>query len=119
MAKEEKSKTDAEEAKAGILERVWKGQLLPFHFFKRHLIPTLAVTGMLIMSIANKYSCQVKITEIKQLERKLQVEQANRIGASATYNSITRESSMKQLIDTMKIDLMSPERPPYNLNEYE
>ena len=37
MAKEEKSKKDAEEAKAGILERVWKGQLLPFHFFKRHL----------------------------------------------------------------------------------
>ena len=54
MAKEEKNKKETEEPKDSILERVWKGQLLPFHFFRRHLIPTLAVTGMLIMSIANK-----------------------------------------------------------------
>lgn len=119
MAKEEKGIKEQSESKDGILVRLWKGQLLPFHFFKRHWMVTTTVMAMLIMSIANKYSCQVKITEIKQLERKLQVEQANRIGASATYNSLTRESSMKQLIDTMKIDLMSPERPPYNLKEYE
>lgn len=119
MAKEEKNINEQQEPQDGIFMRLWKGQLLPIHFFKRHWMVITTVVTMLIMSIANKYSCQVKITEIKQLERKLQVEQANRIGASATYNSLTRESSMKQLIDTMKIDLMSPERPPYNLNEYE
>ncbi len=102
-----------------LLVRLWKGQMIPVHFFKNHWIGTLTVTGMLLMSIANKYSCQQKITEIKQLEKQLQVEQANRIVTSATYNSLIRESSMIHLVDTMHIDLVSPERPPYNLTKYE
>lgn len=102
-----------------IFIRILKGKIVPYHFFKRHWMLVTVVVSMILMSIANKYECQTKITEIKQLERELQIAQANRVEASAQYNSMIRESSMMQMVETMQIDLISPECPPYNLSEYE
>jgi len=98
-----------------ILVRLYKGQIVPYHFFKRHWMLVTVAVSMILMSIANKYECQSKITEIKRLENELLVVQANRVDASARYNSMIRESSMKQLVDTMHIDLVSPECPSFNI----
>ncbi|MGN0214179.1 MAG: FtsL-like putative cell division protein [Muribaculaceae bacterium] len=102
-----------------IFIRILKGKIVPYHFFKRHWMIITVVVSMILMSIANKYECQTKITEIKHLEKELQIAQANRVEASAQYNSMIRESSMMQMVETMQIDLISPECPPYNLSEYE
>ena len=72
--RKDKQNTEPKEATDNLLVKLWKGQMIPVHFFKKHWIGTLAITGMLLMSIANKYSCQQKITEIKQLENQLQIE---------------------------------------------
>ena len=39
------------------------------------------------------------------------------VNARAKYNSMIRESQMKAFIDTMHIDLSSPEKPPYILSD--
>lgn len=93
--------------------RFFRGQVVPYHFFRRHWMFVAVIISMVLMSTANKYDCQSKITEIKHLEKELLVEQANRVDASAKYNSLIRESSMKRLVDTMHVELISPESPSY------
>ena len=121
MAKKENIESDnkrqplQESRSEHLFVRLYKGQIVPYHFFKRHWMLVVVVISMILMSIANNYDCQSKITEIKHLEKDLLVEQANRVDASARYNSLIRESSMKRLVDTMRIDLISPESPSFNL----
>lgn len=95
------------------------GKFLPYSFFKKHFVATLVIVIMLVVSTASKYSYRLKVTEIKTLEAQLQVERANCFSASAKYNSLIREAKMKELIDTMRIDLRLPEKPAYNLESYE
>ena len=126
MAKTENTETNAPKQQQPVADRserifvrILKGKIVPYHFFKKHWMLVTVTVSMILMSIANKYECQTKITEIKRLERELQIMQANRVEASAQYNSLIRESSMRQMIETKQIDLISPECPPYNLSEYE
>lgn len=108
-------RAEAESYSDGLFMRIFKGEIVPYHFFRKHYMLVSVCIAMVLMSIANKYSCQGKITEIKHLEKELTVAQANRVDASARYNSLIRESSMKRLVDTMHIDLISPESPSYKL----
>lgn len=114
-----KKRATADERSENVFLRIYRGKFLHYDFFKKHFLATIVIVIMIVMSTANKYSYQLKVTEIKTLEAKLQVERANCFSASATYNSLIREASMKQLVDTMHIDLILPEKPAYNLAEYE
>ena len=52
-----------------IFIRILKGKIVPYHFFKKHWMLVTVTVSMILMSIANKYECQTKITEIQRLER--------------------------------------------------
>lgn len=115
MEETSKNQRQSKPARTSITGNITKGQVLSYHFFLRHWIGVCVVMGMILMSMANKYDCQRRITQIKSLQEDLVNAQNDRVSASAAYNSIIRESNMAQLIKQKNIDLQTPEQPPIEL----
>lgn len=103
-------------AKKAVRDTLQGRSFLSFDFFKRNSIYVIAATVMMLMYISNKYVCQSSMKEVMDLRGQLENAKTDRIGASTTYNSMIRESQMKALVDTMHINLGSPEQPPFELD---
>lgn len=88
-----------------------------FVFFKRYWLYIVALTVMTLMYISNKYVCQSAMSQVQQLTSELNNAKTDCVNASAKYNSMIRESKMVAYIDTMHIDLTSPDQPPYELTD--
>ncbi len=102
----------------GIVRDAFLGQsFLTFNFFKRNWIYVVALTVMMLMYISNKYVCQDCLQQVMKLSVQLDNAKTDCVNASAKYNSMIRESHMTAFVDTMRLDLTSPEQPPYNLDE--
>lgn len=92
-----------------------QGRLIPLHFFKRNFKYIIAIVMMMLMYISNKFRCQGYTEQVLTLKTQLENAKTDWVNSSATYNSMIKESTMKAYIDTMHIDLNSPEQPPYHL----
>ena len=88
---------------------------LSLEFFRRNAVFIVAATVMMLMYISNKYVRQNYVKELIDLREDLENAKTDFVSASANYNSMIRESQMKQYIDTMHIDLIAPDQPPYLL----
>ncbi|MGM9803873.1 MAG: FtsL-like putative cell division protein [Muribaculaceae bacterium] len=118
MAKQENEGKKKRNALDRFFINLMKGRIMPYHFFRRHWIAVIAIVSMILMSIAAKYDCQSKISEIVKLKKELDVEISYYVLASSKYNSMIRERSMKDLVDTMRIELISPDCPPFNIADF-
>lgn len=105
----------AKEKKDNWIKRILQGRVVSLVFFKKNLPVVVLSLFMIICLIANKYQCQTQIEEIMRLTKDLNNAKTERVKASSDYNSKIRETQMRQLIDTMHLDLSMPERPPYKL----
>ena len=99
------------------LRGVWQGRILSLELFRRNFLYIIAIVGMLLMYIGNKFECQSKMAQVMQLKKELDNAKTDCVNASARYNSKIRESQMKALVDTMHIDLTAPNQPPYHLTK--
>lgn len=116
MAK--KKKETINKASLGVLNVLgdfYKGKFLSIEFFKKNFIYIIFAMGMIVMYIANKYTNMSYKDEKIALENRLMEVTTDWVTAKMKYNSITRESYMRHYMDSMHIDLTSPEQPPYNL----
>ncbi|WP_407400992.1 FtsL-like putative cell division protein [Sodaliphilus sp.] len=93
-----------------------KGRFLSVEFFKKNLVYIVFIMGMIVMSIANKYKCMTYKDEVMSLEKQRASIETDWVNSKAKYNSMTRESQMTTLMDSMRLDLTSPEQPPYILS---
>ena len=98
----------------GILG-VFTGRIVSVKFWKRNFPEVALLLFVAMGSIANKYSGQLEMRRISNLESKLEVSQTYFIQSSADYFSKIREKTMRQLVDTLGLDLRAPEQPPYKL----
>ncbi len=96
---------------------VWQGRILSLELFRRNFLFIVVATGMMLMYIGNKFECQSKMQEVIALKSELENARTDCVNASARYNSMIRESHMKAYVDTMHIDINSPEQPPYHLTQ--
>lgn len=99
-----------------MLQSLFVGKILSIEFFKKNVIYIAFAVGMMLMYISTKYTCQKYQAEIITLNNELDKATTNWVNSSARYNSMIRESQMKAYVDTMRIDLVAPEQPPYNLD---
>ncbi|MBQ2490938.1 MAG: hypothetical protein II592_08245 [Muribaculaceae bacterium] len=90
---------------------------LTLNFFKKYWIYALAFIVFMLMYISNKYMCQNHLQQVMKLRVELDNARTDCVTASAKYNSMIRESQMKNLVDTMHLGLTSPDQPPYKLFE--
>lgn len=101
-----------------FMQRFLQGRsFLTLEFFRRYWPYIVSLTVMVLMYISQKYESQSKLQEIKDKTTQLDNAKTDCVNASAKYNSMIRESQMKAFIDTMHIDLSSPEKPPYILDD--
>ncbi|MBP5498412.1 MAG: hypothetical protein J6X81_03465 [Muribaculaceae bacterium] len=87
-----------------------------FDFYRQNWAYIIAVTIMMLTYIAQKYETQSNLEKVMMLTEELDNARTDCVNASAKYNSMIRESQMKQFIDTMRINLTAPDQPPYKLS---
>ncbi len=126
MAKKKKNKINKSERAdrtitlnpVRILKSFLQGRLfLTLDFFKRNWLYVLSATIMVLMYIANKYTYLDNLERVGSLKKELNNATTDCVDASARYNSMIVESHMKELVDSLRIDLTSPDLPPYRLTE--
>ncbi len=103
--------------KRNIFIRIIRGEWFSLSVFKKYLVEVLLVVTLLVIFITFKFSLQTKMGQIISLRRELVDVRTNMINVSSTYSSLTRESEMTELVDTLKLGLKAPEQPPYNLDK--
>lgn len=72
---------------------------------------------MMLMYISNKFVCQDYVAQTRRLTTELENARTDCVNASAKYNSMIRESQMKDYLGQMGLDLSAPEQPPYTLEK--
>lgn len=111
-------KTTSRKRTRRAVKKVVQGRsFLSLEFFRQNAVFIIAATVMMLMLISNKYVCMTYMKELLDLQKDLNDAKTEYVDASTDYNSMIRESQMKAYVDTMHIDLTSPEQPPYILHE--
>lgn len=114
MAKRTKKEIEKSE---NIFQRILNGKLVSYRFFTRNWVYITIFVGIFIVYISSRYRVQTQLAEIMKLEMDLNNAETEKVKASAIYNSSIREPEMRRLIDSMKLELAMPERPPYDLRK--
>jgi len=96
-------------------KNIVQGRLFSLNFFKRYGVYVVGIILMFLAYISNKFEYQSRMQEVMNLKTELANAQTDCVNASANYNSMIRESQMKQLVRYHHIDLTAPEQPPYRL----
>lgn len=99
-----------------MLGNLYGGRFMSIEFFKKNFIYIIFVIAMFLMYISNKYTGMTYHNEVLKLTDTLENVTTDFVNAKARYNSMARESHMKTIMDSMHIDLTSPDQPPYILN---
>ncbi len=98
-----------------LLLKALHGKLISSDFFARHWLQVFIVVSMILVYITNRYQCLTRMEEIRQLNQQLQVIETEFIRERSRYMSRIRESSMQQLVDSMRLKLEVQEQPPFKL----
>lgn len=103
----------------GALWNVISGKIITVGFLRKHFAKIAIVLFVIFGFIANRFSGMLEMRRIDNLEDDLKSMQSEYILSSADYFSKIREKTMKELVDTMKLDLDAPQQPPYILKDDE
>lgn len=103
--------------RTGFLSRLVYGQIISSDFFARNWLTVCAAVAVVMLYITNKYNCQTKMEEIRRLETELEIVKTERLRVKSVYMSSTRESSMRELIDSLGLQLRVQDRPPFKLTK--
>ncbi len=119
MADDSKQQNGKKPKKSGSwFSRLIQGRtFLNLQFFRRNWPYVVALVVMMLMYISNKYVYQETVRQVIKLQHDLQDANTDLTNAKAKYSYTVRESNMCNIVDTMHIDLTSPDQPPYKLNE--
>ena len=110
-----RDKKNNKEKKGTVVGRIIYGQVISSDFFAKHWLMIFATLIVILIYITNKYNCQTKMEEIQRLTTELEIIKTERIRVRSAFMSMTRESSMQHLIDSLGLDLQVQDQPPYTL----
>ena len=115
MAKKNERTSAQHETTGTVLRRLMYGQMVSGDFFARNWLVLLVGVFMMIAYISGKYTCKTKMEEVQRLEHQLEVVNAERVRARSQYMGRIRESAMRGLVDSLHLNLLVQELPPYTL----
>ena len=95
-----------------ILRLVIQGDVVSSQFFKRHFFITFFVLCGLVLMIAMRFQCLTSDNTIDSLKRQIAVMETEKQKERSRYMTITRESAMIHLVDSLKLGLAIPEEHP-------
>lgn len=120
MKKDKKSKSQKEAPKKKLnLKKlpiyVIFGDIITSNFFSNNKFTILTVVALLMFYITIKYECQTRMETIAKLQKELVIVKSESIREQSLFRSRTRESNMKQMVDSMHLQLTIPDQPPVKL----
>lgn len=99
-----------------LWSRLVEGRLVSGDFFTRYWLQIFVIVAMVLVYITNRYSCQRSMEEIRNLNNRLDVVQTESYRVRGAYMGRIRESSMRQMLDTLGMELAVQNRPPYHIS---
>ena len=111
------TKAKKKKKKDNIVRRALHGRLLSIDFFRHHWLSVLLAVAMVMIYITNRYQCLTRMEQIRALEQELEIVETERIRVKSAYMSRIRESSMQEMVDTMRLNLRVQDQPPYRLSK--
>ncbi|MDE6113714.1 hypothetical protein E4T81_08385 [Barnesiella sp. WM24] len=102
-----------------FLKKLIFGRILSLDFFKKHWVSVFVVVMAILIYITNRYQCLTRMEDIRKLEQELEIVETERIRERSSYMSRIRESSMQEMVDTMRLNLKIQDQPPYKLTKNE
>lgn len=103
------------QAGGGFIYRIIQGRWFSTNFFLKNAVFLLTAMVFLMIYISNKYQVQTKIEQIQHLEQELERVKTETVRERSEYMSRTRESSMRQMIDSLHLGLDTRQQPPYKI----
>lgn len=116
MAAKTKEKKEKKVKKENLISRIFMGKVVSLQFFSRNWLYVLGIVVFFILYIASKYQVRSQMEEISKLRRELSSVKSDLVRASEKYNTQIREPQMRELLDTIGIDLIMPDKPAYRLD---
>lgn len=95
----------------GILRRVGSffGLGVSAQFFKDNIITTVIVLMACVMIIAMRFDCLTARNKIDRLNDQINVVRTEKQRYHSHYSTITRESAMIHLVDSLRLGLVLPD----------
>lgn len=103
--------TISDKVGSGMLS-VIQGRAVSSRFFKEHFFATSIVVIICLATIAVRFQCAMSQNKIERLERQINVMCTEKQRERSRYMTITRESAMTQLVDSLQLGLSVPDRRP-------
>lgn len=118
-AKHDKQQQHANRRRFSLWGLLFRGQLIDSDFFARNWLIIAATVVLALAYITNKYSCQTLMEEERRLREQLEIVKTERIRVRSVYMGRIRESSMRELVDSLQLGLNVQNRPPFKLSKKE
>ena len=106
----------AKEKKDNIFKRIFQGRIISSDFFLKHWVTIALVLVISFIYISTKYTCQLRKESIIMLKKDLNNAKTDCVKYSADFKSQIREARMKSLVDSMRLNLVQAEQPPFKLS---
>lgn len=94
---------------------MFRGQILSSDFFARHWLPVVLGVVVAMVYITTKYTCQINMEKIAELERKLEIVNNEKSRERSAFMGRIRETSMQQMVDSLHLNLKVQAQPPYKI----
>lgn len=91
---------------------VAQGGAVDGKFFKKHFVLTSLVVMFCMFFIASRFTIATKEGTIRNLRREIEIERTFMNQEVSRYHTLTRESAMQHLVDSLKLGLCVPEADP-------
>ncbi len=98
-----------------LWSRLVEGRLVSGAFFARYWLQIFVIISMVLIYITNRYSCQRSMEQIRTLNNRLDIVQTESYRVRGEYMGRIRESSMRDMLDTLGLDLDVQTQPPYHV----
>lgn len=98
------------------IRAVIQGDAVSSRFFMKHFFTTSMVVLGCIAIIALRFECATSQNTVDRLHRQINVMATEKQKQRSLYMTLTRESAMLHLVDSLKLGLYIPDRRPEIVN---
>ena len=99
------------------LRKILGGNWLTTEFLKRQIGVILVATGIMIVYISNRYSCQKEMLEIDRLNSELEDAKYRALSTTSELTEKCRESNVMEMLRDNKDSILKiSSQPPYIIN---
>lgn len=92
---------------------VARGGAVDSRFFKKHFFATSFIVITCVALIAARFENATTAATIRSLRKQIEVADSHKLQEQSRYMTLTRESAMTHLVDSLGLGLTVPETHPY------